>query len=188
MDPELESILEGIRERIRENPGKEIDIVDERVAIRLADSEFWIRLGMSHQEMATFQMHVRRLCMPFTTFHEAMEKALGRPVFIHEFGLSYKALMSELLGKAPAPSLEQIIDMIPESKRVAVVLDEDEKRQQDRAVVVDPGSIEGLEAGHEVSVVESHSETCVVELKGGRRVEVFKDRLMILNDEESSDG
>ena len=62
-------------------------------AIALAESNFWE--GMSHREIAEFQMMEEKLCMPFTVFHEAVEKTLGRPVFTHEFGLNYQGIKDD---------------------------------------------------------------------------------------------
>ena len=90
--------------------------------IALAESKFWE--GMSFRERAEFQMAEELLCMPFTVFHEAMEKTLGRPIFTHEFGLNYQGLRDELFRGTPAPSLEEILSLIPEEKRVLVVVTE----------------------------------------------------------------
>ena len=45
---------------------------------------------------------------------------IGRPIFTHEFGLNRKGLRDELFNGAEAPTLEQIIEMIPEEKRVII--------------------------------------------------------------------
>ena len=91
----------------------------EDEAIRLAKSEFWKDLTL--RERAVFQLFEDRLCMPFDVFHEAIEKTLGRPVFTHEFGLNRKGLQTELMGDAPPPTTEEIINLIPPEKRVIVV-------------------------------------------------------------------
>jgi len=75
-----------------------------------------------------FQLFEDRLCMPFAVFHEAMEKALERPVFTHEFALNYDGLCRELLGEQPAPTFEEIMDLIPAEKRVLLVLDAKDKQ------------------------------------------------------------
>ena len=36
-------------------------------------------------EITAFQLFEKRLCMPFDRFHAAVEEALGRPVWTHEF-------------------------------------------------------------------------------------------------------
>jgi len=90
-------------------------------AIQLANSAFWE--GMSYRDRAMFQLFQPLLCMPFGVFHEAMEKALGRPVFTHEFGLNHDGLQAELLGLAPPPTFDQIMDLIPADKRIVLVVD-----------------------------------------------------------------
>ena len=37
------------------------------------------------EEIVAFQLYEERLCMPFPLFHKAVEEALGRPVYTHEF-------------------------------------------------------------------------------------------------------
>jgi len=88
-------------------------------AVTLFDSEFWVE--MSYRDRAIFQLHERRLCMPFSVFHEATEKALGRPVWTHEFAMNWDGLEAELMGAAPAPTMEDIINLIPPDKRIIVV-------------------------------------------------------------------
>jgi hypothetical protein len=59
-------------------------------AITFYDSHAWEQ--MDYVSRAKFQMLQPLLCMPFTIFHEAMEKALGRPVWTHEFRLNDSGL------------------------------------------------------------------------------------------------
>lgn len=75
--------------------------------------------GMTHRQIAEFQLEQRRLCVPFDLFHEAMEEALGRPVYTHEFAFCDE-LRKELYGEKPAPTLEEIINLIPEGKRMII--------------------------------------------------------------------
>ena len=58
--------------------------------------------------------------MPFGVFHEAVEKTLGRPVFTHELGLNLVGLKAELLGLADAPTLEQVIALLPVERAIVV--------------------------------------------------------------------
>lgn len=90
----------------------------EEQAVKLYESKFWEKLG--YKERAKFQLFEPRLCMPFDVFHEAIEKTLGRPVYTHEFGMNWKGLQKELMGEIPSPSLEDIINLIPEDKRIIV--------------------------------------------------------------------
>lgn len=55
--------------------------------------------------------------MDFGTFHKAMEEALGRPVWTHEFAFSDQ-LKKEFLGDKPAPTFEEIVNLIPAEKRI----------------------------------------------------------------------
>ena len=54
-------------------------------------------------------------------FHEAVEKALGRPVYTHEFGTNWEGLRAELAGEKEAPTLEEILGQLSGNKIVAVV-------------------------------------------------------------------
>jgi len=91
-------------------------------AIALAESGFWHE--MSARDIATFQLYEDMLCMPFTVFHEAIEKTLGRPVYTHEFAFP-GLLKKELRGEREAPTLEEIINLIPADKRVIIVAKEE---------------------------------------------------------------
>lgn len=76
--------------------------------------------GMTSRQIAEFQMAQDRLCVPFDVFHKAIIEALGRPVFTHEFGLNYDGLRKELYGEKEPPTLEEIINLIPEDKRIVI--------------------------------------------------------------------
>lgn len=89
-------------------------------AIELHESNFWE--DMSHEEIAKFQMNEKLLCMPFSTFHEALEKTLGRPIFTHEFVFNAKGLKKEINGEIGKPSFEDIINLIPEEKRIIIMV------------------------------------------------------------------
>lgn len=93
--------------------------LSQEEAIALAESEFWKE--MSDREIAEFQMFQDKLCVPFNVFHKAIEKALGRPVYTHEFGLNWEGLQKELRGEKPAPTFEEIVNLIPEEKRVIII-------------------------------------------------------------------
>lgn len=90
-------------------------------AIKLAESKWWV--GMDAREIVGFQLFEDLLCMNFGDFHLAIEKVLGRPVFSHEFAYADKpnGLKAEFLGVAPKRSLEDIINLVPEEKRIVLV-------------------------------------------------------------------
>lgn len=74
----------------------------------------------SARQIVEFQMEQDRLCVPFDVFHKAIEETLGRPVFTHEFGLNYEGLRKELYGEKEPPTLEEIINLIHEDKRIII--------------------------------------------------------------------
>jgi hypothetical protein len=87
--------------------------------IALYDSHFWET--MTHRERAEFQLFEPLLCMPFSVFHSALEQTLGRSVYTHEFAMNVDGLKKELRGEKDPPTMEEIINMIPEDKRVIVI-------------------------------------------------------------------
>ena len=87
-------------------------------AIKIYESGIW--KDWSDEDLVAFQLFQEKLCVPFDIFHKAIEKVLGRPVFTHEFGLNYDGLVAEYPGRAPKPSLEDIVNLIPEEKRIVI--------------------------------------------------------------------
>lgn len=69
----------------------------KKEAIELYNMKCWNQLTL--KEIAEFQLFEERLCMPFDVFHYALEKTLGRPVFIHELGSEVGKVKNELLVK-----------------------------------------------------------------------------------------
>ena len=100
-------------------------------AVKLYESKFWE--GMSFRERAVFQMNEKRLCMPFGVFQEAVEKAIGRPVWTHEFGMNLDGLKAELAKATDPPTpvsvawnsdkLNEIMGLIPAEKRLVVMVE-----------------------------------------------------------------
>ena len=76
--------------------------------------------NMSFRQRAEFQIDQELLCMPFSVFHEAVEKTIGRPVFTHEFGLNYDGIRDEIFNGAEPPSMEDILNMIPKDKLLII--------------------------------------------------------------------
>lgn len=87
-------------------------------AIALAATEWW-KLG-TPESVVRRQLFTAELCMPFGEFHKALESVLKRPVFTHEFGMNYDGLVREFLGVGSAPTMREIIYMIPADKRIVV--------------------------------------------------------------------
>lgn len=89
-------------------------------AIKIRDSGIW--QDWSHKERAAFQLHQNKPAMPFDIFHEAVTKALGRDVYTHEFAMDRQGLIAELNGKRQAPTMEDIINLIPPEQRMVIEL------------------------------------------------------------------
>lgn len=88
-------------------------------AIALYESGWW--KDKSPHSICMFQLFEERLCMPFGDYQMAVEKALGRPVWTHEFGSAgTEQLRKEFLGERAAPTFEEICGLIPEAKRIVV--------------------------------------------------------------------
>lgn len=94
-------------------------------AIEFHDSGAWKNMG--DKEKALFQMEQDKLCMPFSEFHRCVEATLGRPVWTHEFGLNLDGLKAELAGTGSAPSMADIVAMLPANKTLIVAAARKEK-------------------------------------------------------------
>ena len=88
-------------------------ILSKEQAVRLSKSEFW--LNLNNYQIALFQLSFDTLCMPWDVFHEAVESALDREVYTHEFQ-NLNDLKEELLGNKPTPTQEEIFSLIPSEK------------------------------------------------------------------------
>jgi hypothetical protein len=96
--------------------------IGEKQAIRLYKSEWW--KGLSARQIVKFQLFVDELCMPWSEYHSAVEDALGRDVYTQEFGSSgVGQLQAEFRGDASAPTLQEIIELLPADKRIVVRAD-----------------------------------------------------------------
>jgi len=80
-------------------------------AIKLAKSGWW--KNKSPEEIVRFQLYEDRLCMDFGDFHEAIEKALGRPVWTHEFARP-EDLRREFEKKDPKRTVEKSMKLVEE--------------------------------------------------------------------------
>lgn len=92
--------------------------IGKEKAIELFHSGWW--KGRPAKEVAKFQLFTDELSMPFDEFHKVLEEALGRPVWTHELGLNFDGIALELLGEKDAPTMEEILNLIPEDKRIVI--------------------------------------------------------------------
>ena len=94
-------------------------------AIALAKTGWW--KSLPPEDAALFQLHEDKLCMDFAAFHGGVEKLLGRSVYTHEFGRP-GLLRAELKGERAAPTLDEILAMIPAEKRIVLEVADDSPR------------------------------------------------------------
>lgn len=87
-------------------------------AVEMYESGKWQE--MKPDERAAIQLAQRFLFMPFGEFHKAVEETLGRPVWTHEFAFKQR-LIDELIGKVGAPTMEDIINLIPADKLIVIL-------------------------------------------------------------------
>jgi hypothetical protein len=92
--------------------------IGREAAIKLAQTGWW--KGKSPEQICDVQLFTEELCMPFGDFHEAVEKALGRPVFTHEFGLNYDGIVRQYLGDEAAPTMDDILALLPADKTIVL--------------------------------------------------------------------
>jgi hypothetical protein len=87
-------------------------------AIQISHTKWWETKGP--REVALFQLNEDLLCMPFSVFHECVEKAAHRSVFTHELAFNRDGIIKEILGEAPMPSFEDILNLLPNRKTVII--------------------------------------------------------------------
>lgn len=90
-------------------------------AIALHDSGAW--KNWPDDTIVGFQLFQDCLAIPFSRFHEAVEKVLGRPVFTHEFAFADQ-LRAEYRKERAPKTFDEIMALIPEDKLLLVVRDE----------------------------------------------------------------
>lgn len=81
-------------------------------ALALVKTEWW--KFATDRQIAEFQLNESRLCMPFGEFQLALERVLGRDVQSIEMAMDRDGLKRELMGERAAPSVEQILALLPD--------------------------------------------------------------------------
>ena len=76
----------------------------------------------SDEEIVKVQLFQDRHCVGLSKFSAALSAILGRPVLMHEIAYNRDGLQNEYLKKAPAPTLNEIINLIPKKRRILVWL------------------------------------------------------------------
>jgi hypothetical protein len=89
-------------------------------AIKMSDSKWWE--GMEPRKAAIIAISTAELCCPVSVFWEILSNALGRAVYTHEMVWGFKNLYLEIIGEKDTPTLQEIIELIPEEKRLVIQL------------------------------------------------------------------
>jgi len=84
--------------------------ITKKTAILLFNMEWW--KTCTPEEIVSFQLFQKRLCMPFDEYHKTMEKVLNRSVWTHEFAYQ-EELVKEYLGEKSMPSFDDIVGLLP---------------------------------------------------------------------------
>jgi len=84
-------------------------------AIKFAESGIW--KDWSAKQIVDFQLFQDKLCMDFNVYKKALENVLERPVYTDEIG-NRDSLIKEYLGEKEPPTLDEILNLIPENKRI----------------------------------------------------------------------
>lgn len=68
-------------------------------------------------EIVRVQLYQDRLCVPFDVFRRSLTHVFGRPVYRHEFAsANADNLIREYEGKCRAPTVEEIMALLPQDK------------------------------------------------------------------------
>lgn len=95
--------------------------MDKEQALKLVETKWWE--SATYEDIALFQLNERRLCCPFDVFQKAVEETIGRSVFTHEF-VDPASLRAEIDGEVPPRTFKDILELIPEEKRVILVVND----------------------------------------------------------------
>lgn len=96
----------------------QIQQLTKEQAKRFYDSKVWE--SWTDRQIVEFQLFQKKLAVPFSRFHAAMEKVLSRPVYTSEFAFA-DLLKQEFLGDKEPPTLQEIMELIPKDKRIIIV-------------------------------------------------------------------
>lgn len=78
-------------------------------------SELW--KDLPHKGRVLFQLQQDRLCIPIGEFKKSLNIVLNRDVYTYELA-NRDDLLKEVVGDKIPPSIKEIIEMIPEEKRI----------------------------------------------------------------------
>ncbi len=87
-------------------------------ALAFCESKEWE--NWTDEQLVRLQLFQDKLCIPFKRYHEAISNVLNRSIYTHEFAFP-ELLIKEYLGDKEPPSFEEILNLIPEEKRLVII-------------------------------------------------------------------
>ena len=107
-------------EKLWEATGGRQDAYNAVLAVRAkyGDARWWESDDPRVKALGQLQEPI--IVMAFDEFHHAVEQAIGRPVWTHEFA-DPQRLIEEIEGERPPATMRDILDVIPKDTRVVVV-------------------------------------------------------------------
>ncbi|MFA6057307.1 MAG: hypothetical protein WC756_03845 [Taibaiella sp.] len=99
---------------------KTVKQLTKKEAIALGKSGAW--KTWSDEQIVKVQLFQKRHCVGLSRFSAALSNVLQRPVLLHEIGANHDGIVKEYLGINPAPTLDEIINLIPQRRRFLIWL------------------------------------------------------------------
>lgn len=87
-------------------------------AVAVAETGAWKKL--TKVQLAMAQLQQGRLFCNFGEFQLAVDELLGRPTWTHEYAEPW-LLWAEYKGEKTPPTMQEILDLLPEEKRILVM-------------------------------------------------------------------
>lgn len=83
----------------------------EEEARAISGSRVWTE--WTDVQILQLQLFQNHLCVPFSKYHSALERCLGRPVYTHTIEFNKQKLVKEFLSIANTLPSEELMKLIP---------------------------------------------------------------------------
>lgn len=87
-------------------------------AEKLFKTQWW--MDVAPETLAKIQLSQDYLLMPYWTYHQALERALGRGLYFNEVQIRRWEFLHQLCGKKYALTTEECLQMIPLEHRAVL--------------------------------------------------------------------
>ena len=102
-----------IMKKIENQPPADGYEIGKDLAIKLINIKWW--LNKKPEEIALVQLYIEEVCMDFSTFHKALEQALGQSIHIHQLVYEMAAFQDRIVRKyfgGKKPTLKDLMKII----------------------------------------------------------------------------